>query len=111
MRAKAGDFGLEVLPGDGPALAAFIQQETRFWHALIKERKLSAEQYPLSAPSTSIALDATVVGALDVVGSQSGAEDAGWPSDDDVVGFEQPVLQVAGGGAGLGRQLRHEVRI
>ena len=43
VRAKLEDFGLEVLPGDGPALAAFIQQETRFWHALIKERRLSAE--------------------------------------------------------------------
>jgi len=44
VKAKLEDFGLEVLPGDGPALAAFIQQETGFWHALIKERKLSAEQ-------------------------------------------------------------------
>ena len=44
VRAKLEDFGLEVLPSDGPALAAFIQQETGFWHALIKERRLSAEQ-------------------------------------------------------------------
>lgn len=44
VRAKLEDFGLEVLPSDGPALASFIQKETTFWHALIKERKLSAEQ-------------------------------------------------------------------
>ena len=44
VKAKLEDFGLEVTPSDGPALAAFIQKETTFWHALIKERKLSAEQ-------------------------------------------------------------------
>ncbi|MFT3664445.1 Bug family tripartite tricarboxylate transporter substrate binding protein [Piscinibacter sp.] len=44
IKAKLEDFGLEVLPGDGPALASFIQKETAFWHALIKERNLSAEQ-------------------------------------------------------------------
>lgn len=44
VRAKLEDFGLEVLPSDGPSLAAFIQKETAFWHALIKERRLSAEQ-------------------------------------------------------------------
>ena len=43
VKAKLEDFGLEVTPTDGPALAAFIQKETTFWHALIKERKLSAE--------------------------------------------------------------------
>ncbi len=43
LKAKLEDFGLEVLPGDGPALAAFIQKETAFWHALIRERRLSAE--------------------------------------------------------------------
>ena len=43
VKAKLEDFGLEVTPSDGPALAAFIQKETAFWHALIKERKLSAE--------------------------------------------------------------------
>ena len=43
VRARLEDFGLEVVPTDGPALAAFIQRETRFWHALIKERGLSAE--------------------------------------------------------------------
>ena len=36
-------FGLEVAPTDGPALAAFIQKETTFWHALIKERHLSLD--------------------------------------------------------------------
>jgi tripartite-type tricarboxylate transporter receptor subunit TctC len=44
VKAKLEDFGLEVLPSDGPALATFIQKETAFWHALIKERGLSAEQ-------------------------------------------------------------------
>ena len=43
VRTRLEDFGLEVVPTDGPALAAFIQAETKFWHALIKERKLSAE--------------------------------------------------------------------
>lgn len=44
VKAKLEDFGLEVLPSDGPALASFIQKETTFWHALVKERGLSAEQ-------------------------------------------------------------------
>lgn len=43
VRPRLEEFGLEVVPTDGPALASFIQAETRFWHALIKERKLSAE--------------------------------------------------------------------
>ncbi len=43
VRARLEDFGLEVVPTDGPALAAFIATETKFWHALIKERQLSAE--------------------------------------------------------------------
>jgi tripartite-type tricarboxylate transporter receptor subunit TctC len=43
VRAKLEDFGLEVTPSNGPALAAFLQKETAFWHALIKERNLSAE--------------------------------------------------------------------
>lgn len=43
VKAKLEDFGLEVTPSDGPALAAFIQKETTFWHALIKGTKLSAE--------------------------------------------------------------------
>jgi len=43
VKARLEDFGLEVAPGDGPAAAAFIQKETAFWHALIKERHLSAE--------------------------------------------------------------------
>jgi len=43
VRAKLEDFGLEVTPTDGPALAAFLQKETAFWHALIRERKLTAE--------------------------------------------------------------------
>ncbi|MBX3627625.1 MAG: tripartite tricarboxylate transporter substrate binding protein [Rhizobacter sp.] len=43
VKAKLEDFGLEVTPSDGPALASFLQKETAFWHALIKERGLSAE--------------------------------------------------------------------
>ncbi|NML17538.1 Bug family tripartite tricarboxylate transporter substrate binding protein [Azohydromonas caseinilytica] len=43
VKARLEDFGLEVLPGDGPALAAFLQKETAFWHALIKARRLAAE--------------------------------------------------------------------
>jgi tripartite-type tricarboxylate transporter receptor subunit TctC len=43
VKARLEDFGLEVAPTDGPALAAFIEKETVFWHRLIKERKLSAE--------------------------------------------------------------------
>jgi tripartite-type tricarboxylate transporter receptor subunit TctC len=43
IKAKLEDFGLEIVPTDGPALASFIRQETTFWHALIKERGLSAD--------------------------------------------------------------------
>ncbi|MET0334648.1 MAG: tripartite tricarboxylate transporter substrate binding protein, partial [Rhizobacter sp.] len=43
VRARLEDFGLEVTPSDGPALATFLQKETAFWHALIKERGLTAE--------------------------------------------------------------------
>jgi tripartite-type tricarboxylate transporter receptor subunit TctC len=43
VRARLENFGLEVVPSDGPAMAAFIRGETTFWHALIKARKLSAE--------------------------------------------------------------------
>ncbi len=43
VRSKLEDFGLEVNPTDGAALAAFVQKETAFWHALIRERRLSAE--------------------------------------------------------------------
>lgn len=43
VKPKLEDFGLEVVPTDGPALGAFIKKETAFWHALIKERQLSAE--------------------------------------------------------------------
>ncbi len=43
VRARLEDFGLEVTPSNGPALASFLQKETAFWHALIKERGLSAE--------------------------------------------------------------------
>ncbi|HEX7637077.1 MAG TPA: tripartite tricarboxylate transporter substrate binding protein [Burkholderiaceae bacterium] len=37
------DFGLEVAPGDGPQLTAYIQRETAFWHKLIRERHLSLD--------------------------------------------------------------------
>ncbi len=43
VKARLEDFGLEVAPTDGPALNAFVQKETLFWHKLIKDRKLSAE--------------------------------------------------------------------
>lgn len=43
VRSRLEEFGLEVVPSDGPALASFIQAETKTWHMLIKERKLSAE--------------------------------------------------------------------
>ncbi len=43
VRARLEDFGLEVVPSDGPTLGAFVKKETTFWHALIKDRKLSAE--------------------------------------------------------------------
>ena len=43
VKARLEDFGLEVAPSDGPALAAFLQKETAFWHPLIRERHLSAE--------------------------------------------------------------------
>ena len=43
LKARLEDFGLEVLPSDGPTLAAFVRKETAFWHPLIKDRKLTAE--------------------------------------------------------------------
>ena len=43
VKARLEAFGLEVAPTDGPALAAFIQKETAFWHALIKERHLTLD--------------------------------------------------------------------
>ena len=44
LRGSANEaFGLEVAPTDGPQLAAFIQKETVFWHALIKERHLTLD--------------------------------------------------------------------
>ncbi len=43
VKARLEDFGLEVAPGDAASLARFVQQETLAWHALIKERKLSAD--------------------------------------------------------------------
>lgn len=43
LKARLEDFGLEVAPGDAAALGRFVQQETQAWHALIRERRLSAE--------------------------------------------------------------------
>ncbi|MEJ6005692.1 tripartite tricarboxylate transporter substrate binding protein [Paucibacter sp. AS339] len=43
VKARLEDFGLELAPSDGANLSRFIQQETQAWHALIKERRLSAE--------------------------------------------------------------------
>ena len=37
------NFGLEVAPTDGPALAAFIDRETVFWHKLIADRHLTID--------------------------------------------------------------------
>ena len=43
VKARLEDFGLEVAPSDGAALARHIQRETEFWHALIKARRITAE--------------------------------------------------------------------
>ena len=43
VKTRLEAFGLEVAPTDGPQLAAFIQKETAFWHALIKERHLTLD--------------------------------------------------------------------
>ena len=43
VRRTLEKSGLELIAGDGPALATFLQQETAFWHTLIRERKLAAE--------------------------------------------------------------------
>ena len=43
VKSRLEAFGLEVTPGNGAQLAAFIQKETVFWHALIKERHLSLD--------------------------------------------------------------------
>lgn len=43
LKTKLEEFGLEVVPTDGPTLARFIQQETTQWHGLIRSRGLSAE--------------------------------------------------------------------
>ncbi len=43
LKTKLEEFGLEVVPTDGPSLARFIQQETTQWHALIRSRGISAE--------------------------------------------------------------------
>ncbi|SFB79526.1 Tripartite-type tricarboxylate transporter, receptor component TctC [Polaromonas sp. OV174] len=43
LKARLEEFGLEVTPSDGPHLARFVQNETKFWHKLIRERQLSLD--------------------------------------------------------------------
>jgi tripartite-type tricarboxylate transporter receptor subunit TctC len=43
VKAQLENFGLDVAPTDGPALAAFIDRETVFWHKLIAERHLTID--------------------------------------------------------------------
>jgi tripartite-type tricarboxylate transporter receptor subunit TctC len=43
VKTQLESFGLEVAPTDGPALAAFIERETVFWHKLIAERHLTID--------------------------------------------------------------------
>ena len=43
VKARLEEFGLQVTPSDGPQLTRFIQNETRFWHKLIRDRKLSLD--------------------------------------------------------------------
>ena len=43
IKPKLEKFGLDVVPADARSLAVLIDNETAFWHALIRERKLSAE--------------------------------------------------------------------
>lgn len=43
VKARLLDFGVEPAPTDGAALSRFMEKETRLWHTLIKERRLSAE--------------------------------------------------------------------
>ena len=43
VKQRLEEFGLEVTPSDGPALAAFLEKENAFWHKLIRDRGLSAE--------------------------------------------------------------------
>ena len=43
VKARLEAFGLEVRPSSGPQLASFIERETKFWHKLIHDRKLSLD--------------------------------------------------------------------
>lgn len=43
LKTKLEEFGLEVVPTEGPTLARFIQQETTQWHGLIRSRGITAE--------------------------------------------------------------------
>ena len=43
VKQRLEEFGLEVTPSGGPALAAFLEKENAFWHKLIRDRGLSAE--------------------------------------------------------------------
>jgi tripartite-type tricarboxylate transporter receptor subunit TctC len=42
-RKTLSDFGLEVVPSDGPLLSAYIASQTVFWHRLISERGIKVE--------------------------------------------------------------------
>lgn len=43
LKTRLEEFGLDVAPSDGRALAAFLERETAFWHKLIRDRKLAVE--------------------------------------------------------------------
>ena len=43
VKTRLEEFGLEVTPSSGPQLASLIERDTRFWHKLIRDRKLSLE--------------------------------------------------------------------
>ena len=43
VKARLEDFGLEVTPSSGPQMASLIEREKKFWHKLIRDRKLSLD--------------------------------------------------------------------
>jgi tripartite-type tricarboxylate transporter receptor subunit TctC len=43
VKKRLEEFGLDVAPSDGRALAAFLERETAFWHKLIRDRRLAVE--------------------------------------------------------------------
>lgn len=40
---KLIDFGLELIPSDPPTMTRYLADETRLWHELIRERKITLE--------------------------------------------------------------------